>query len=435
MAWNTITTTNQALEKDYIHDFATSNFPLTFFIDLGNGTEILNYIQGPVFGDNFITTVNTWTAPGTGHPGLFAHPYDGFSVLMKSTGNLAPNVDGNGISRNINVGGKLMSRTHVFAFGNNGNYGAAIGGSYDLLYNSAGSKTVDLHLYALYNASWIGGLGDIPQELGIPRFGTKSFTFNVYQQAVAVTKLNNPAGSTLVDGATLNNMNYGDTLTLNKTVNRGDSVQSEWFFYKQDANGIFQPAVLGVDYTYLSGTSTSDTIQIRWEASGYFKVVNRVEGQSSSTSGINFNESSLIVPVGITVVETINLPLVQTIITPEVVYTNTVVSTEPLIGIDTFTVNVEGELNVAQAEWSQTIDSTTTVFPMTEAAWRSELLTRCFVRCQVKQGNIVIEQRTGLGPHQFTLNAGEYSVGYLVTPKPGSLIFTTLATITGQVFF
>lgn len=427
MAWSTVTTTNQALQKDYLYDFASGNFTLPFNLNLLDGIETLP------LGTNSIHTFDTWQpgSLGTSSSGLVSNPGSGYSVLIKAPGNLSANTDGNGLTNNITVAGQWMTRTHVIAAGGYGTYGGTLQGPYELVYNSEGSKTVDLNLYLLHNNTWQPTFTSPPGAPlpAIARQGVKSFTFNVFQQAVAVTKINNSAGATLADGTTLNDMEYGDTLTLNKSNNRGDSVTSQWTIYKQDTNGIYQIASSGVDYTLLSGTLTSDTIQVRWETDGYFKIVNRAEGQSSISSGVNYDESNLIIPIGILVEETITLPLIQTSITPQVIYTNTIVSTEPLVGIDTFTIDVSATVDTTQAEWSQTINGVTTILPMTQTTWTNELLARCNIKCQVKDGNTVVQQANGLGPHQFTLNAGEYTVGYLVTPKSGFSVFTTLAVV------
>lgn len=427
MAWNTLTTTNQALQKDYLYDFSSGNFVLPFSLNLFDGIETIG------FGTSGIHTFDSWrpSTAGTSSPGLVQSPGMGYSVLMRASGNLTTNTDIDGLTKNITVSGEWMTRTHVLAAGGYGTYGGTLEGPYELTYNSEGSKTVDLNLYTLYNNTWQPPYTTPPSPPlpSIVRQAIKSFTFNVFQQAVAVTKINNSAGATLADGTTLNDMEYGDTLTLNKSNNRGSSVSSQWTIYKQDSNGIYQIASSGVDYTLLSGTLTSDTIQVRWETDGYFKIVNRAEGQSSVSSGVNYDESNLIIPVGISVVETITLPLVETSITPQVVYTNTIVSTDPLVGVDTFTIDVSATVDTSQAEWSQTINSTTTIIPMTQVTWTSELLARCNIKCQVKSGNTIVQQANGLGPHQFTLNAGEYNIGYLITPKSGYLVFTNLVTV------
>jgi hypothetical protein len=225
-----------------------------------------------------------------------------------------------------------------------------------------------------------------------------------------------------------------NVIVLNKANNRGDSVTSEWIIYKQDpSSGIYNIATYSTDYTLGVGeTLTSDQITLTWAGPGNYRVVNHSTGLSSGTTGPNDNTSIINFNVALNIVDTVTLPVVTALIEPVVAYNNTEVSLDPLTGITSFSFTVTGVIDTSRASWVQTINAgVPTTLALSDAAWTTEVLSRCSVYCQVKLGTSVVQSRVGLGPHVFNVSAGTYQAGFHIIPKIGTSLTSTLAETLG----
>lgn len=433
MAWSSTTVAGSVLSTNYIHDFESGVFTLPFTIVPGFEQVIIGSTLSLT---SRIRTTDSFIAGGSGSPGLVANPTSGFTTGVISTGNICLNANVQGGVRNILVAGETFTRSQVIAYDSSSSFNGNIAGPYVVAYNTEGIKTVDVYLYFRFGfgtGHW-QNFGPNP-PIGLPQqpsFPPKSFTFEVVQQAISVTRRNSVSGVILSDGSSINDM---DTLTnssivLNKESNRGDSVQSEWFILKQDSTtGVYDTALLSSDYTFNSGeTSTTDQVTITWVNPGNYRVINTTTG--SSVAGPNTNNSLVNFNVGQSVVDTVTLPTVTALITPVTAFDNTIVSTDPLIGVTTFEFDVEAVVDITSASWEQQINvGVVNTLTLTPDAWTSELTSRCNVKCKVKKDGALVISRNGFGPHSFSLPEGIYDVGFEITPKSGLVLVVPLSDI------
>lgn len=437
MAWNTIQTAGNVLERDYIHDFATSDWTLVFNLDLPTGVTSTVYFGAP--GN---PTVSTTDVPAA---------YFGFATVLysASSGNVSTNVNVNSAIANINPpfaqGVGYVTRTNLatnlYSLGSNGFatplqktlYGDNLAGPYVLIFNSAGTKNISMYLY---QRNQIGSTDGVAYSSFFPlaRYASKKdWSINLIQKAVAITRQGSSVGPILLNGTLISSLDvYTSALiTLNKSSNRGDNITSSWAIYKQDGTGAFVVAGNGTDYSLgPTETLTSDEINLTYLTPGVFRVINQASGTTTATSGSNDDYCTTDFVVSQVIIDEITLPTVTAVITPVVVYGNTVVSTSPLVGVTNFTISVSALIDTTNASWVQTLGTNPPVtLTMSPTAWEAELNSRCFIKCIVQQGTTIVQTTNGLGPHQFTLTPGSYQVGYSLTPKTG-LLYDPLGNIT-----
>lgn len=412
MAWSNLAVVGNTFSRDYLHDFNAGPFSLNFNLDIAAGLESFS-----IGFQHYLNTDINNTSFLNGYAVLADSIGSGLGMIVNYTSYFA--VDGSKFTR-------------VNFFGSSAPNGVTLAGPYNFVYTAPGSYSPTFILYEHKSTTGFG-FGPIPSPPypGIHSKATKSFAFDIIQQAVAVTRKNNNVGPLVTDGSTINDMDTvsNNTITLDKTNNRGDTVISEWLIQKQDPNGVFQNAVNGTDYA-LVGTLTSDTITITWGTPGVYRIVNHVAGPMGVQTGLNSAASYLNLNVGQSVIDTITLPIVLPIITPVVSYNNTVTNTSPLTGVENFSITVTANVDTSNAIWTQQIDSNPPiVLPMSLSAWENELTSRCTIKMRVKQGNTVIQSADGFGPFTFTLPHGDYQVGFEVRPKVGNNVNSTLVNV------
>lgn len=434
MSWSSTTSVASALATNYLHDFDSGIFTLPF--NISPGYELLHIPGfGPISGQN-ITTPDFWqpSSVGTSANGIVNNPTSGFSVSVLAPGSVGPNVlNPQGGIGNIVFAGQTFTRTHVLTAGGYGTYGAILTGPYVIAYDTAGIKTVSLYLYGRNgNAGYWDNRAGIP-PIGVPQVPTfapaKTFSFELVQTAVSVTRRNNNTGPVIADGTSINDM---DTLTnsiivLDKTNNRGDSIQSVWKVFKQDVTtGVYNVASSGSDYTLgLGEVLTDDDITLTWVSPGNYRIINSSIG--SSAAGTNESNSVINFNVGQSVLDVVTLPTVISSVIAVTAFDNTVISTSPLTGVTTFEITASGTIDASAASWEQSVNAgPANVLTLTQAAWESELTHRCDIKCKVKLGTTLVATRIGLGPHTFSLAEGTYDVGYEVTPKSGGILVIPL---------
>jgi hypothetical protein len=398
MAWNNLAIVGNALSRDYIWDFGSGSLTLgPLALDLSGADDSFT-----VFTHTPNSTLDTSVTYAISDTGLTNANH--WSIEYSPSFGIAP----------------VVTRTNIGA-------GYLAGPQYFLTYVTSGIYTPTFIPYATKAGSPFGTINPgAPYSLHAFE-SPKEFTIQLFQQAVSITLKSSSTGPSLVDGTTITDMDNtsNKTIIVDKSNNRGDTISSVWSIQKQNpVTGIYSVATVGVDYTLGVGqTLTTDQIAITWQSIGNFKLFNNTTGASSGTSGPNLGSSVVNFTVGQGVTDTIILPNVVSTITPVVAYNNTIISTNPLVGITPFQVTVSATIDVTSASWTQAIGvSAPVVLPMSIAAWQTEILSRCNITCQVKQGTAVLQQGIGFGPFTFTIPTGSFQVGYVVTPKTGNAL-------------
>lgn len=323
--------------------------------------------------------------------------------------------------------------------------------TYPASFNQPGNHIIEYEFYHLPTQA--GGFSNSGFQ--------NTFMFRLFQKAVPVTK--DGIGTVLSNGSTISSVKSIDVLTFDKTANRGDEVSSTWTIQVSTGSGYIS-AIQGVDYDLVSGTLTSDVIQIRFPGAatngGTYRVINSASGYTSANHPPFSNTFSPVYQSGITlslvdpdgtndvtsnsdtvttniqvdsdnrsdiVTEVISLPIVTPIFTPLIAFDNTTVSIDPLTGITDYIFTVSPNVDISNTSWSKTtisydpitqITTTTSETPadgFTINDWIAELQNRAKIFCEVYLGGIAIISKVGLGPHTFKLGVGEYKVGYRIT--------------------
>lgn len=415
MAFNT-TNSIELNNTTYIHDFLSGPFSVVANLTLGH--EFFT----PTGGGIQLPIANTMYFGNPAPNGSVTNPTQGYGILADH------GTSGLGLIANItNLYGNTLTKINWPQSGVNSAYIGNLAGPYTFTYNTAGAKTARFILYRRTGFAWAPGqaLNFIP---GLPypqvtAAGDKTFSFNIYQASVAVVRRDSNVGPILQNGSSIGDMDTitNNTIVLNKSDNRGDDVSSTWAILKQDGNGVYQTAINGTDYSII-GILTDDEITITWLTSGSYRVRDSIVGLGAN----NDDQSSVDFSVGQSITNTITLPLVKAVVTPDVAYNNTVLNVNPLTGVTNFKFTVSSVLDTNNASWLQTVDfNPSTTITMTDATWRTEILHRCNVICRVRKGNVIVESRTGFGPHQFILDVGNYTAGYELTPKVYELTLNT----------
>lgn len=421
----------------YIHDFTLGPFNLAFTLD----PATLNW-QTPIDGRRPFHT-NIPPSSGTG---------SSYMSTLLDTGGVGNPSDFIVNFTNLYTADNLkFTRTQKLITGdpNAGN----IMGPYNLSYTTSGTKNFNLVLY--WGDIWYSSTGHNNYDTGgfnptsAPYTGnTGTYTSNaynqggyfdnsrfqlqLYQKGVPVITVGGPSGAALPNASTISGMDpiINSTITLNNSNSRvhQPSGTISWYITKLTSSGLV-PAVLNTDFQ-LGPTETfsSATINLKWLLSGsytlYLTTSNAtipVVSEQLQTTIVNFS-------VGQTTINTINLPQIQPVITPIVAYDNTVVTTTPtLTGIEVFKIQVDADVDITNAVWTQQIDTNpVTTITLNQAGWAAEVLNRCDVACEVRGiiSNNVLAIAAGYGPHTFNLGvvAGGVKVGFEVAAKSTLII-------------
>lgn len=308
---------------------------------------------------------------------------------------------------------------------------------YTLTYNAAGLYDPNFVLYASdyyvmgtanytrYNDIYESYTGNGAVTSSNNYYDAKKFFINLRQLNVPVVKKNSPIGASIVDGQVITGMNpiTNATIVLDKSLSRfPPSGSSYWVIAKQTGTGGYALATPGVDYNLGGGeTLTSNLIHLTWLVGGNFRVNCFVEDPAGV--GQVYQPTALLhieFPINTITINNINFPTVTSVVNPSSLFTNVVTGTSPLTGIQTLEIQVSALLSLSLATWTQQIDANPIeTFTLTDAEWRTEMATRTDVRCRVKIAgtNNIVQTKNGFGPHIFNLVAGNYEVGYTISPK------------------
>lgn len=362
----------------------------------------------------------------------------GYSILLDQKGNGNP-ADFVVNLTSIHQGdGAKFTRTSCYEPSDTSDlYNNTIVGDYTLTYSAEGNYDPAFVLYAQdYYVQGVANYTRFNNNLneytgnttaaGYARYyDVKRFYLNVRQQVVAVVHKNSSTGALLAAGTIITGMDpvTNATIVLDKSQSRMPSgASSRWLVAKQTSGGGYTIAVPGVDYTLGSGESLlSDLVHITWLVGATnYRVNCFVEDPGGSGYIQPPSILNLEFPVTTSTVDNITFPTVMPVVVPTSTFMNVITSTSPLTGVQTLEISASASLNLGTASWTQTIDSNPPVaFSLTDQDWRDEMLTKTFVLCRVKKvgTNTVVAQRSGFGPHTFSLLAGDYEVGFTITPK------------------
>lgn len=377
------------------------------------------------------------------------HAPGGYAILLDQKGNGNPADFVINLTSIFQGDGAKFTRTSCYEPSDPTDlYNNTIEGDYTLTYSTEGNYDPAFVLYAQdyyvsntanytrYNANLAEYTGNTTPAGYARYYDVKRFYLNVRQQVVAVVRKNGPTGALLAAGTVITGMDpvTNNTITLDKSQSRMPSgASSRWVVAKQTTGGGYAFAVPGVDYTLGGGeTLTSDLIHVTWlVGASQYRINCFVEDpdggggylQPSSVLNLEF-------PVTTTTVDDITFPTVIPVVVPTSTFMNIITSTSPLTGVQTLELSASATLNLGTASWVQTIDGNAPVsFSLTEQDWKDEFASKTFVLCRVKKAgtNTIVAQRSGFGPHTFNLLAGEYEVGFTITPK--TVVMTNIANI------
>lgn len=467
MAFSNIIEENNFFNLDFIHDFATGNFtrglmPLgstgTQQADYGVPRSYITSPSIPPFLPVFPTQAKSWQYTTFTFPNGYtvqgqtvtfqqtnSYNYWGIAITLDgsmlylpgASSTYSPSNNG-GISYWKNGNNQVGYTYHDLTLVNQSSQVSSNNNNFDgnvdvpVVVTTAGSHTLVLWLYHLKITLDTTGGGRPPYWSIIGRSGgpttvwdtptddynwNKTVTFQVYQKAVAITKVN---GTVAIDNTSYS-ISTAIAVDLDKTDNRGDGTTSTWRIFK-NSGGTFIPATLGADFVYNTGSAlTDDTININFTSPGYYQVVNYAEGSNSSRTNVAVNSAihTLFFQIGSVIIEQINLPNLFTIITPVVSVTNTTVSqTGVLTGVEIYNVDVSPSLDLSQAYYRISTDGGAYVDQaFTEADWITFIDQKCVVTMIVKKNGVTINTYAGWGPYTLSLTAGEYEIGYRLQKK------------------
>lgn len=262
---------------------------------------------------------------------------------------------------------------------------------------------------------------------------TGAQSFKVFQKAVSITR----NGATVIANNAQLTTTLSNVLSLNKTLNRGHKNGSSWTIQKKDSLGNYVDATISLDYIFVTGTLTSDIIEIKFMVPGEFKVLNTTIGTSNAQTGPNqMVHSTFIIAnldnITVQIDDDITLPNIKANMVATPIFTNIVLDDEPILeGIEIFSVDITPSLDMQPAKWIQTTitstNTTVTKVPviktndLNEAQWLQLILDKALVKCVVIDSNTstIIESRNchDLGYNQtFRLPRGNYNCGYTVEP-------------------
>lgn len=263
--------------------------------------------------------------------------------------------------------------------------------------------------------------------------GELNTAFGIFQKAVSITR----NGATVIANNAQLTTTLSNALSLNKTLNRGHKNGSSWTIQKKDSLGNYVDATISLDYIFVTGTSTSDIIEIKFMVPGEFKVLNTTVGTSNAQTGPNqMVHSTFIIAnldnITVQIDDDITLPNIKANMVATPIFTNIVLDDEPILeGVEIFSVDITPSLDMQPAKWIQTTITSTnnsvTEVPviktndLNEAQWLQLILDKALVKCVVIDSNTstIIESRNcqDLGyNHTFRLPKGNYNCGYTIEP-------------------
>lgn len=430
MAWSNVKTVGLVLEHDHIHDFSSGYYDIPVSLDLTTGSEefYAEMQPGATGAKKHYVTEN-----------LSVSTEYGFALLVDNLGDGTVNgLQTHWTPGSIGISGITTCQfTKITFLGPADPNRGSLSGPYTLRYYNSGLVHPTFYLYEKQNPTSFphnGFIGSFTPLIPLPQlivYSFKTFPVNIFQKAVAVTTKDSSTGVVLSDGMTINadTIPGSNTIILNKTNNRGDTY-SIWTITKQNpTTGAYTAAIGGgTDYSFTSAGNvlTDDEITLTWVSVGNYKVTNSVTGTSSITSGSNTGALTTNFIIGQSIIDTITLPTVISTLTGVVAYNNTTISTNPLEGIAYFNFTAEGILDLSSASWMQQTGSNPIVsLTLSYSDWLAEVTSKCDILCKVKQGTTTLLTKSGLGPHEFTLNTGSYTAGFELIPKVGLVLIAT----------
>lgn len=416
------------------------SFPMAHYLGgtqfLGQGTIYNSRTQANTFGlDNRVQKKNQ-------NPG-------GYAILLDLKGNGNPADFVVNLTSIFQGDGAKFTRTSCYEGSDTTDlYNNTIVGDYTLTYNTSGNYDPAFVLYAQdyyvgqtanytrYNNNLSEYTGNTTVAGFARYYDVKRFYLNLRQQVVAVVHKNGPTGATLAAGTVITGMDpiSNATVVLDKSQSRmPPGASSRWVVAKQTAGGGYALAIPGVDYNLGGGeTLTSDLIHVTWIVGATQYRINCFVEDSDGGGGY-YQPSDVInidFPVSTTTLNDITFPTIVPNVVPTSTFMNIITNTTPLTGVQTLELSVSASLNLTSGSWTQTIDGNPpTVFSLSDADWRAEMLAKTNVVCKVKKAgtNIIVQQRSGFGPHTFSLLEGEYEVGYTISPK--TVVIADLSSI------
>ncbi|MDD3988173.1 MAG: hypothetical protein PHC93_04385, partial [Candidatus Omnitrophica bacterium] len=252
----------------------------------------------------------------------------------------------------------------------------------------------------------------------------KEFAFDVYQQAVSVTRRDSSTGQILTNGINLNSVFNqvltGQTITLDKTSNRGDDLHSYWSFYKLIA-GNWTLILPGSGFSLGGGqTTSSDTIDITWIDEGQYGIKNTCMGSAGGLSNLGYDIHEIYVGPDQPLVAEIEWCNIITNVIESPLDTDPVTSNNPLTSKQPFIIRAEAYADASTGSWIW-VDPDGVDPPLTRVMsatdWRDEIDARCNISCNVYSNGQLITSRTGWGPHDIELMEGPYTVQFLAKYK------------------
>jgi len=333
------------------------------------------------------------------------------------------------LCQNFKINDSLVNKTAtpgVFATGIDGPYP-------DIEITSPGAQNLKIYLFfhdlsVNFNSLHFNGpLATASNITNAERALTfKNLDFNVYQKAVAVTRINSSSGQIIPQGLPINDfvspIVTGSAYIFDKTSNRGDDLLSNWEMYVLNlTTGNWDVAQLGIDYDLGGGeTLASDTINVTFNIETMFILRNTCSGSAGSL--YNVDESTHLISVGAAepLYPEIEWPEIVSEVTSSPLDTDPIDSLNPLTSGQPFTIRTEGKINVSTGTWTW-IDpnpgGTSIVRVMSEQDWKDEINLRCNIYCLVKKDNILSTYRQGWGPHDIELQAGTYTIQFIANYK------------------
>jgi hypothetical protein len=261
------------------------------------------------------------------------------------------------------------------------------------------------------------------------------FDYVILQKAVAITQTRdlttNSVNGTLGNNSSTNAI-VGQSFKLDKTLNRGDEVISEWRVLKYDPNSGANPitAVLNVDYQLVSGTNTSDIIEIKFLNNTFnYKVQNYCSGHTFAINPYwtypadtgennNFITHDFIVTAATATFEVL-FPQLDMVITIDPIENQT--STDPLTTYQNQPITVEAVVLGSTGYWKKKVTSLPDeLISKSDVEWKTALTERCNVILEIKDKvtGAVLQTKTGFGPYNVVLqNINNYVFQYKTTLK------------------
>lgn len=274
----------------------------------------------------------------------------------------------------------------------------------------------------------------------------KNFKFGVFQAPVSVIK-NGATGAVITPTdmtAAFNNPSVSSTIIIDRTSSRAEGLTwpgtaCAFDFWKKDGNGIYQnitPGVAGsgADLEYGAGeTLYSSVINLLFNAVGEYKITNIVHAVPVAPSwggswipdptdpqaSLAVDERTIQCGAAIPLVITTTWPAIVTQVTEAPSDIDPFDPGPPISSTQPFTIRITNGVD-GTGIWSVYNPNTTvtTIVPMAPVDWMIEMSTRYVIKTLIRNTlSGVTISRLGWGPHDVTLNAGNYTVQCIAIPN------------------